>query len=138
MNDNGNKTTKTNNRTNNSRRALGRGLKDILSEQSIFDSHFNDLQEHVKAARIGAAILELIDIVEAKYQPVIFQSVSAYRAVAQEESTEEIGRISFQNWNVSVSIVKRSVRNRNDDGITCIYDNWMMSSVLKGRNPLFF
>ena len=91
MNDNGNKTTKTNNRTNNSRRALGRGLKDILSEQSIFDSNFNDLQEHVKAARIGAAILELIDIVEAKYQSVIFKSVTAYRAVAQEETTEEIG-----------------------------------------------
>jgi hypothetical protein len=74
------------------RQDLSRGLRDILSEQSLFDSQFNQLQEHVKAARIGAAILELIDIVEAKYQPVIFKSVAAYRAVSQEESTEEIAR----------------------------------------------
>ncbi len=87
MNNNGSKTANA-----KSNRNVGRGLRDILTEQSIFDSHFNDLQEHVKAARIGAAILELIDIVEAKYQPVIFKSVTAYRAVAQEESTEEIGR----------------------------------------------
>jgi hypothetical protein len=75
-----------------SRQDLSRGLRDILSEQSLFDSQFNQLQEHVKAARIGAAILELIDIVEARYQPVIFKSVAAYRAVSQEESTEEIAK----------------------------------------------
>ena len=87
MNNNGSKTTST-----KSNRNVSRGLHDILTEQSIFDCNFNDLQEHVKAARIGAAILELIDIVEAKYQSVIFKSVTAYRAVSQEESTEEIGR----------------------------------------------
>ncbi len=87
MNNNGNKST-----ISKSNHNVCPGLRDILTEQSIFDSNFNDLQEHVKAARIGAAILELIDIVEAKYQPVIFKSVAAYRAVSQEESTEEIGR----------------------------------------------
>ncbi len=86
MNNNGNNTISKSNRN------VGPGLRDILTEQSIFDSNFNDLQEHVKAARIGAAILELIDIVEAKYQPVIFKSVAVYRAVSQEETTEEIGR----------------------------------------------
>ena len=87
MNNNGSKTANAKSNQN-----VGQGLRDILTEQSIFDSHFNDLQEHVKAARIGAAILELIDIVEAKYQSVIFKSVTAYRSVAQEETTEEIGR----------------------------------------------
>lgn len=87
MNDNGSKST-----IHPSNPNVGRGLRDILTEQSIFDSNFNGLQEHVKAARIGAAILELIDIVEAKYQPVIFQSVAAYRTASEEESTEAIGR----------------------------------------------
>ena len=87
MNNNGRKTANT-----KSNRNVGRGLRDILTEQSIFDSNFNDLQEHVKAARIGAAILELIDIVEAKYQTVIFKSVAAYRSVSEQETTEEIGR----------------------------------------------
>lgn len=74
------------------RRALGRGLRDILADQIQWDDQFNELPEHVKAARIGAAILELVDSVEARYQPVIFQSVAAYRAVAHADSTEEIGR----------------------------------------------
>ncbi len=92
MNQNGNQTETNNKVKRNSRRALGRGLKDILGEQSRFDDNFEELQDHVKAARIGAAILELVDTVEARYQPIIFKSVAAYRAVSNEESTEEIGR----------------------------------------------
>lgn len=83
-------TSKTSN--GKTQRELDRGLKDLLADQSLFQSGFNQLPEHVKAARIGAAILELIDIVDAKYQPVIFQSVNAYRAVAEEESPEAIGK----------------------------------------------
>jgi hypothetical protein len=90
MNDNGNSTKPVTNETIPSRRVLGRGLKEILSEQSNFDDSFNTLQEHVKAARIGAAIMELVDIVDAKYHPVIFKSVTAYHTVAQGESTEVI------------------------------------------------
>lgn len=78
--------------TQKPRRALGRGLREILAEQSPFGDDFDGLQEHVKAARIGAAILELVDTVEARYQPIIFKSIAAYRSVANEESTEEIAR----------------------------------------------
>lgn len=93
MNDNGKPTQTVQTETpSKSKRVLGRGLRDILAEQSLHENHFNDLQEHVKAARIGAAILELVDIVDPKYHPVIFKSVTAYRTAAQDESTEAIGR----------------------------------------------
>ncbi len=92
MSTNGNQIESIKTSPKTARQALGRGLRDILAEQSLFDSQFNELQEPIKAARIGAAILELIDIVEAKYQQVIFRSVAAYRAVANEESTDEIAR----------------------------------------------
>lgn len=92
MNDNGQTTELTQTDSKKPRRALGRGLRDILAEQSLIDHHFDDLQEHVKAARIGAAVLELIDIVDPKFHPVIFKSVTAYRTVAQEDSTETISQ----------------------------------------------
>lgn len=102
--------------TKNGRRALGRGLQEILADQAKFGDRFQELPEHVKAARIGAAILELIDIVEAKYQPVIFKSVMAYRAVSQEETTEEIGQKlnELERQRIHREI---EIKNPNDDGI---------------------
>jgi len=72
------------------RKALGRGLQAILASQGEFGESFETLPEHVKAARIGAAILELMDAVEARYQPVIFKSVAAYRAVSDSDSQEVV------------------------------------------------
>jgi hypothetical protein len=90
MNDNGHSQTNLHPPPDSkkSRKVLGRGLKEILESQSI--AEMNDVPEHVLAARIGAAILELVDIVSPKYHPVIFKSVTAYRSVGIGDTTEEI------------------------------------------------
>ena len=84
------------NENKHSRKALGRGLQAILAEQSHHNDGYDQLEEHVKAARIGAAILELVSTVEARYQPVIFKRVEAYRAVSNQDSIEEIGQKLFE------------------------------------------
>lgn len=65
------------------RKALGRGLKDLMG--ASYPDTDDPVAEHVQAARIGAAILELMDQVDRRYQPVIFHSVDAYRRAANRD-----------------------------------------------------
>ena len=70
-------------------------FSDSPNEKHIVQSRCQTIPEHVRAARIGAEILEIISAVSPRYHAVIFDSVEAYRLAAQSETPEPV-----KEWHV--------------------------------------
>jgi hypothetical protein len=76
-------------KTSGQRRALGRGLQDLLNNESFFE--FDELPDPIRAARISALTTELMNNLDERFHHVVFQAVNGFLKAGREETVQELG-----------------------------------------------